>query len=321
MPLREAVEAAIEALLFVASEALDAKRIAKLTGEDERAVALALQALEERYSNGGIVLRQIAGGYRLATSSAVRDVVEAYLLPPKTTLSTPALEALAIVAHMQPVTKGEIEAIRGVNSDSVVSTLLDRGLIAEAGRKDVVGRPMTYKTTPLFLESFGLRSLDDLPQLELEPGQPLELNLILPAAAPTSDVVRCTRCEVRCGSSRLLQRPLQHAGRFGLSAAARDRRHRLRHRTGQRSADREWLQHHRRRSVRTDARCRQRALSGSASGCAGPPSRCRSAMGRSTRDLRASISSCRSSGGHSRNQTRAATARHRRDLVEEPHER
>ena len=176
----EGVQAAIEALLFVASESLDTKRIAKLTGEDERAVALALQALEERYSNGGIVLRQIAGGYRFATSSSVRDVVEAYLLPPKTTLSTPALEALAIVAHMQPVTKGEIEAIRGVNSDSVTSTLLDRGLIAEAGRKDVVGRPMTYKTTPLFLESFGLRSLDDLPQLELEPGQPLELNLLVP---------------------------------------------------------------------------------------------------------------------------------------------
>jgi segregation and condensation protein B len=149
----EGVQAAIEALLFVASEALETKRIAKLTGEDERAVALALQALEERYSNGGIVLRQIAGGYRFATSSTVREVVEAYLLPPKTSLSTPALEMLAIVAHMQPVTKGEIEAIRGVNSDSVTSTLLDRGLIAEAGRKDVVGRPMTYKTTPLFLES------------------------------------------------------------------------------------------------------------------------------------------------------------------------
>jgi segregation and condensation protein B len=179
----QSVQAAIEALLFVASEPLETKRIAKLTGEDERAVALALQALEERYSNGGIVLRQVAGGYRFATSSNVRDVVEAYLLPPKTTLSTPALEALAIVAHMQPVTKSEIEAIRGVNSDSVVSTLLDRGLIAEAGRKDVVGRPMTYKTTLLFLESFGLNSLDDLPQLELEPGQPLELNLILPPAA------------------------------------------------------------------------------------------------------------------------------------------
>lgn len=176
----EALQPAIEALLFVASEALDAKRIAKLTGEDDRAVALALQALEERYSNGGIVLRHVAGGYRFATSSAVRSIVEAYLLPPKTTLSTPALETLAIVAHMQPVTKGEIEAIRGVNSDSVVNTLTERGMIAEAGRKDVVGRPMTYKTTPLFLESFGLRSLDDLPELELEPGQPLELNLLLP---------------------------------------------------------------------------------------------------------------------------------------------
>lgn len=176
----ERIEPAIEALLFVASEPLETKRLAKLTGEDEKAVALAIQALEERYSNGGIVLREVAGGYRFATSSSVRDVVEAYLLPPKTSLSTPALEALAIIAHMQPVTKSEIEAIRGVNSDSVVNTLIDRGLAAEAGRKDVVGRPMTYKTTSLFLESFGLNSLDDLPQLELEPGQPLELNLLVP---------------------------------------------------------------------------------------------------------------------------------------------
>ena len=192
------VEAAIEALLFVATEPLEAKRIAKLTGEDERAVALALQALEERYSDGGIVLRHIAGGYRFATSSTVRSVVEAYLLPPKTSLSTPALETLAIVANLQPVTKSEVEAIRGVNSDSVVNTLLERNMIAEAGRKDVVGRPMTYKTTPLFLESFGLNSLDDLPQMELEPGQPLELNLLLPqvkedeppADTPTDDDVR-----------------------------------------------------------------------------------------------------------------------------------
>ncbi len=177
------IEPAIEALLFVASEPLETKRLAKLTGADEKAVALALQELAERYGGErGVVLREVAGGYRFATSSLVRDVVEAYLLPPKTSLSTPALETLAIVAHMQPVTKGEIEAIRGVNSDSVVNTLTDRGLIAEAGRKDVVGRPMTYKTTALFLESFGLNSIDDLPQLELEPGQPLELNLLLPPA-------------------------------------------------------------------------------------------------------------------------------------------
>jgi segregation and condensation protein B len=182
----ERIIPAVEALLFVAGEPLETKRIARLTGEDEKAVALAIQELESRYSNGGIVLREVAGGYRFATSSAVRNVVEAYLMPPKTMLSVPALETLAIVAHTQPVTKSEIEAIRGVNSDSVVSTLTERGLIEEAGRKDVVGRPMQYKTTSFFLESFGLNSLDDLPDLELEPGQPLELNLLLPPTAADS---------------------------------------------------------------------------------------------------------------------------------------
>jgi len=177
------IERAIEALLFVASEPIDNKRIAKLTGADERAVALAIQALQERYTDRGIVLRELAGGYRFATSSSAREAVEAYLLPPRTSLSAPALEALAIIAHMQPVTKSEIEAIRGVNSDSVVNTLLDRSLIGEAGRKDVVGRPMQYKTTAFFLESFGLNSLADLPQLELDPGQPLELNLLVPVEA------------------------------------------------------------------------------------------------------------------------------------------
>ena len=186
----EVITPVVEALLFVASEPLENKRLAKLTGADEKAVALAIQALEEQYTDRGIVLREVAGGYRLATAPLAREAVEAYLLPPKTTLSTPALEALAIVAHMQPVTKSEIEAIRGVNSDSVVNTLIERSLIGEAGRKDVVGRPMQYKTTPLFLESFGLNSLDDLPQLELEPGAPLELNLLLPPGERAEEVAQ-----------------------------------------------------------------------------------------------------------------------------------
>ena len=181
----EALEAAaellrrpIEALLFVASESLTIKQIAKLTHASEAEVAMALQRIEAEYADRGIVLREIAGGYRFASAPAAREVVEAYLLPPRSNLSTPALETLAIVAYMQPVTKSEIEAIRGVASDSVVSTLLDRNLIAEAGRKDVVGRPMLYKSTAEFLESFGLRSLDDLPPMELEQGQPLELDLL-----------------------------------------------------------------------------------------------------------------------------------------------
>jgi segregation and condensation protein B len=170
----------VEALLFVAAEPLSIKRLAKLTGAQERELAATLARISADYAERGMVLREVAGGYRFASSPLARDVVETYLLPPRTSLSTPALEALAIVAHMQPVTRSEIEAIRGVNSDSVVNTLLDRTFIAEAGRKDVVGRPMQYQTTPFFLESFGLSSLEELPNLELEPGQALELGLSQP---------------------------------------------------------------------------------------------------------------------------------------------
>jgi segregation and condensation protein B len=183
----ESLRRPVEAVLFVASEALSIKQLAKLVGAGEIEVAATVQQIEAEYAERGIVLREVAGGYRFATSPLAREAVEAYLLPPKHTLSVPALEALAIVAHLQPVTKSEIESIRGVNSDSVVSTLLDRNLIEEDGRRDVVGRPMTYKTTKVFLESFGLNSTDDLPPLELEPGQPLELNLLtLQAAAPAA---------------------------------------------------------------------------------------------------------------------------------------
>ena len=177
----------VEALLFVASEPLSIKQIAKLARAEETEVAATLQQIATDYTDRGIVLREVAGGYRFATSPLAREAVEAYLLPAKTTLSVPALETLAIVAHLQPVTKSEIEAIRGVNSDSVVSTLLDRSLIMEAGRKEVIGRPMQYKTTAFFLESFGLRSLDDLPELELEPGQPLELNLLAPSSSASEE--------------------------------------------------------------------------------------------------------------------------------------
>ena len=168
----------IEALLFVASEALSIQQIAKLTAATQVEVAATLQKIEADFADHGIVLREIAGGYRFASTPLARDVVEAYLLPPKTSLSTPALETLAIVAYSQPVTRSEIEAIRGVSAESVISTLLDRRLIVEAGRKDVVGRPLLYETTPQFLESFGLRSLEDLPPMELEPGAPLELELM-----------------------------------------------------------------------------------------------------------------------------------------------
>jgi len=174
----------IEALLFVASEPLSIKTLAKLTHGSEIEVAATLQRIEADFAERGMVLREIGGGYRFASAPIARDIVEAYLLPPRSNLSMPALESLAIIAYLQPVTKSEIEAIRGVSAESVVATLLDRRLIAEAGRKDVVGHPILYKTTAEFLESFGLRSLEDLPPMELEAGQPLELELL--TAAVTS---------------------------------------------------------------------------------------------------------------------------------------
>jgi segregation and condensation protein B len=167
----------LEALLFVASEALSIKQLAKLTGAGEAEVTVALQTIDQEFSHRGVVLREIAGGYRFATAPAAREAVEAYLLPPKTNLSPASLETLAIAAYMQPVTKGEIEGIRGVSADSVIATLLDRRFLTESGRKDVPGRPILYKTTPEFLETFGLRSLEDLPPVDLDGGVPIELAL------------------------------------------------------------------------------------------------------------------------------------------------
>jgi segregation and condensation protein B len=176
----------IEALLFVASEALSIKELAKLTGAEQSEVTVALQRIDEEFAHRGIVLREIAGGYRFASSPEAREAVEAYLLPPKTNLSPAALETLAIVAYTQPTTKGEIEEIRGVSADSVIATLVDRRFLTESGRRDSPGRPMLYKTTPEFLEAFGLRSLDELPPMDVEGTTPLELALPIPTVAATS---------------------------------------------------------------------------------------------------------------------------------------
>jgi segregation and condensation protein B len=170
----------LEALLFVASEALSIPKLAKLTGAEEREVTVALQRIDEEFAHRGVVLREIAGGYRFASSPSAREAVEAYLMPPKTNLSPAALETLAIVAYTQPTTKGDIEGIRGVSADSVIATLVDRRFLTESGRKDVPGRPILYKTTAEFLEAFGLRSLEELPPVDVDGTSPVELALALP---------------------------------------------------------------------------------------------------------------------------------------------
>jgi len=178
----------IEALLFVASEALSIKELAKLTGAEQSDVTVALQKIDADFAQRGVVLREIAGGYRFASAPAAREAVEAYLLPPKSNLSPAALETLAIAAYLQPVTKGDIEGIRGVSADSVIATLLDRRFLTESGRKDVPGRPIVYKTTDEFLEAFGLRSRGELPRVDVDGGVPIELALPIALEETTATV-------------------------------------------------------------------------------------------------------------------------------------
>jgi segregation and condensation protein B len=170
------LQRSLEALLFVASESLSIDALVKLTGATHVEVTETLQTIAEAYAERGIVVREVAGGYRFATSPAARGAVEAYLLPAKTTLSPAAMETLAIVAYLQPATRAEIEAVRGVSVDSVVNTLLDRRFIYECGRREVAGKPAEYKTTPEFLEAFGLRSLAELPPVDFD-AQNVELSL------------------------------------------------------------------------------------------------------------------------------------------------
>src|SRR6516225_6676144 len=126
------LQRSVEALLFVASEALSIKELAKLTGAEQAEVTEVLARIEAEFADRGLVLRHIAGGYRFASSPGARDAVEAYLRPPKTHLSPAAMETLAIVAYAgEPVTKGDVEAIRGVSAESVIATLLDRRFISE----------------------------------------------------------------------------------------------------------------------------------------------------------------------------------------------
>src|SRR5271156_6236671 len=133
-------------------------------------VRLALEELIVDYyaSDHGIEIRQVAGGHRMSTKAEHHDIVRAFAksLKPPIRLSLPALETLAVIAYKQPITVPEISEIRGVDSNGVIATLLDRKLITTAGRKAVIGRPILYKTTKEFLMRFGLKDVGELPSME-----------------------------------------------------------------------------------------------------------------------------------------------------------
>jgi segregation and condensation protein B len=129
-----------------------------------------MEALVERFRSGehGIEIREVAEGFRFTTKPEHHEVLKNFVksLAPPTRLSLAALETLAVIAYKQPITIPEIQDIRGVQASGVIKTLLDRKLVTAAGRKDVVGRPILYKTTRTFLMHFGLKNLDELPSME-----------------------------------------------------------------------------------------------------------------------------------------------------------
>lgn len=159
---------ALSALVLAAPEPLSTARLSALVGESSQArVRAALEVLGERLADGGlgIVLAEIAGGWRYATEAALGELVGQLFASRRTERISPAgLETLAIVAYRQPVTKGEIEAIRGVQAGPILRTLVDRGLVRVAGRADQPGAPLLYGTTREFLDRFGLARLEDLPR-------------------------------------------------------------------------------------------------------------------------------------------------------------
>lgn len=170
----EEKRSSLEALLFVSGGPLEIRRAAMLLELPPDTVEALILELADRYSDSALQIVPLAGGYQMCTRAEYADVVEALIETERTHLSRAAMETLAIVAYKQPVTRVEVDAIRGVNSDGVMSRLCSYGLLETRGRKDTVGRPVLYGTTSKFLQHFGLQSLEELP--EIVSGDDLEVN-------------------------------------------------------------------------------------------------------------------------------------------------
>ena len=167
------IEAKLEGLLFVSPSPVTSHQLANALGISRRDVEKALQNLQNELLTRGIRIQMLRGRYQLTSAPEIAVSIEAFLnLEATSRLSQASLETLAIIAYQQPVTRPQVDSIRGVNSDSVLKGLLSKGLVEEAGRSEGPGRPILYGTTTEFLQHFGLSSLIELPPLDL-PDAPL----------------------------------------------------------------------------------------------------------------------------------------------------
>ncbi len=191
--MSDGIKGAVEALLFVSDEPVSAARLARVLEAAPGEVEASLADLAEEYreQERGFQLREVAGGWRLYTHPAHHDVIEQYVLSWDTRrLSQAALEALAVVAYHQPVTRAGVNAVRGVNSEGVIASLMEKGLVREVGRDKNQGNAILYGTTRTFLEKFGLKDLNELPPLD--------------EFAPDSDTERAIRERLSSGDSPMI---------------------------------------------------------------------------------------------------------------------
>lgn len=219
-------KAALEAIIYAADEPATIEQLAKALGEEKLVVQAALDELVASYGaeERGVEIRAVAGGYKVYTKPQQHDVVRRFIksLRPPLRLTMPALETLAVIAYKQPVTSPEISEIRGVNTSGVISTLLDKRLITTAGRKEVIGRPILYKTSKEFLMRFGLSDLEELPSLKEfealarealgsdEGVAPAEENYVMEGAAQTEDNSATSTAEEHAHGS--VAEAIEHVG-------------------------------------------------------------------------------------------------------------
>lgn len=162
---------AIEAILFASGEPIEIYRLSEASGVDAGTLPSMIRLLNERYDDygSGICIKKLDSSYQMCTREEFGEQVRTALETKRATpLSNAAMEALTIIAYNQPVSKGFVENVRGIDSSSVINNLVEKGLVEEAGRLDIPGKPIVYRTTSVFLRSFGLSSTADLPPL---PGQ------------------------------------------------------------------------------------------------------------------------------------------------------
>ncbi|MZG30460.1 MAG: SMC-Scp complex subunit ScpB [Nitrospinae bacterium] len=166
---REELKSIVENVLLAADQPVTATELTKifLDGTDKEQLQSILDELQEEYNSRNFQITEVADGYQLCTRHEYNDYIRKFLkLDRSTRLSQPSLDTLSIIAYKQPLTRQEVDEIRGVDSSGVIKTLLEKKIIGPAGRKKVPGRPIMYRTTQKFLEYFGLKDLSDLPTLE-----------------------------------------------------------------------------------------------------------------------------------------------------------